>query len=385
MAHRRGTSCGAPRGSAVAWVEPSGAASARPFRVLGAHTDSPNLRLKPRADTGGAGYRQLAVEVYGSPLLNSWLGRDLGVSGRVRVRQGATSAERLVRIDRAVAHLPQLAIHLDRDVNDKGLLLNRQLHLAPVTGVGSRDGVALDELVADAVGCRRTDLLSVELMLHDMEPSAIVGMNDELISAPRIDNLLSCHAITTAIAASTDPNPGADATPVLALFDHEEVGSVSATGAGSTLIRSVLERIVVARGGPADDVFRALAASSALSVDNAHATHPNYADRHEPGHHIVLNGGPVVKTNASQRYGTDATSMASVILAAEAAGVPLQHFVTRSDLACGSTIGPTIAAGLGVPTVDLGAPQLAMHSCRELGGTADPAMLTRLLGTWLAG
>lgn len=372
-------------GSVVAWVEPAGADPARPFRVFGAHTDSPNLRLKPHADSGTAGYRQLAVEVYGSPLLNSWLGRDLGVSGRVQVHDGETSKERLVCIQRAIAHLPQLAIHLDRDVNDKGLLLNRQLHLEPVVGLTSLNVGTLNDLIAEALECRATDIVSADLMLHDLVASSLAGMDHELLSAPRIDNLLSCHAITTAVAgASISDSNRTGATPVLALFDHEEVGSVSATGAASTLIRSVVERIVTARGGSIDDLHRAAAASLVVSVDNAHATHPNYVERHEPGHRIALNGGPVIKSNASQRYGTDSTSMAAVVLAAEAAAVPLQHFVTRSDLACGSTIGPTIAAGLGMATVDLGAPQLAMHSCRELAGATDPPLLTRLLQSLLA-
>jgi aspartyl aminopeptidase len=367
-------------GTLVAWSEPVGAGAdpARPFRLLGAHTDSPNLRIKPHPDGGRAGFRQLGVEVYGGALLNSWLDRDLGLSGRVvTAGPGGEPVEHLVLVDRPLLRVPQLAIHLDRDVNERGVQLNKQQHLAPVWGVGGPSeggfGSYLAELVGSSGGAG--SVLAWDLMAHDVQPGALLGRDDELLAAPRIDNLASCWAATRALVAAAP----ADAAAVICLYDHEEVGSQSATGADSVLLGSVLERIVLARGGDREAFLRALAGSFCASVDGAHATHPNYVERHEPDHRIAVNGGAVVKHNSNERYATHADSEAVVVAAASAAGVPLQHFVTRSDLPCGSTIGPVTAARLGVPTVDLGMPMLSMHSARELCGAEDPALLVRLL------
>lgn len=377
-------------GSLVAWIHRRGDQPVQPFRLLGAHTDSPNLRLKPIPDTGASGYRQLAVEVYGGVLLNSWLGRDLGISGRVAVRDGRGVAEGLVAVDRPIAHLPQLAIHLDREVNESGLVLNRAQHLMPVWGFGAPRAGGLAELLAAECGVDPHDVLSWDLMLHDLAPSRLVGPSEEMLSAARIDNQLSCLAAVRSLAAAADTAEPLAATPVVALFDHEEVGSTAAAGAASSFLASTLERIVAARtpdGGPGGraSFLQALAGSMLVSADNAHATHPNYVDRHDPGHRIALDGGPVLKVNANQRYATEATTAAAIELAAERADLELQRFVNRSDLPCGSTIGPITAARLGVPAVDVGAPQLAMHSCRELCGTAGPADLTALLTAVLTG
>lgn len=357
-------------GSLVAWATRGGQAEHVGFRIIGAHTDSPNLRVKPNPHLARAGYQQVAVEVYGSPLLNSWVGRDLGLSGRLVVRSGAGTEVRLVRIDRPVLHLPQLAIHLDRDVNSEGLRLNPQQHLAPIAGVGPVTAGGLFPLLAAAADVAVDSILTWELMTHDLQPSRLVGMADELVSAPRIDNLCSSWAgVEALVAASTDD---AAEIPVLVLFDHEEVGSTSDRGADSSLLPVVLERVSHTLGDGRDDLLRRLASSICCSADNAHATHPNYVDRHEPAHQIALNGGPVLKVNANLRYATDAASAAAFVLACEQAGVPLQRYSHRGDLPCGSTIGPVTAARLGIPTVDVGAPQLAMHSARELCGSADP-------------
>jgi aspartyl aminopeptidase len=369
-------------GSLVAWATGERHGAGTPFRIIGAHTDSPNLRVKPRPDTGQAGYRQVAVEVYGGALLNSWLDRDLGLSGRVAVREGSGAAERLVRMDRPILRIPQLAIHLDGDIREHGLRLNPQQHLNPIWGLGDPHPGAFTALVAEAAEVAPEDVLGWDLMTHDLNPGRLAGAGDELLSAPRLDNLCSSWAGLVALLDAVDRPTRT--IPVLVLFDHEEIGSTSDRGAASTLLPTLLERIGTGLGGAREDLFRACAASVCASADMAHATHPNYADRHEPGHRITLNGGPVLKVNSNLRYATDSVGAAAFVLACEQAGVPYQRYAHRSDLPCGSTIGPITAAGLGIPTFDLGAPQLAMHSARELCGADDPAHYAAALAAFLA-
>lgn len=371
-------------GSLVAWVSGGHHHPADGFRIVGAHTDSPNLRVKPHADVARSGYRQLAVEVYGGALLNSWLDRDLGLSGRVAVRGASGPEERLLRIDRPLLRVPQLAIHLDREVTTKGLLLNPQQHLSPIWGLGDAAPGGFTAFVAEELGVAPDVVLGWDLMAHDLTPGCLAGVDDELVSSPRLDNLGSAWAgvdalVRVAVATSDLPQ-----VPLLVLFDHEEVGSTSDRGADSTLLPAVTERIVLGMGGGRADLLRALAASVCCSADNAHATHPNYPDRHEPGHLIELNKGPVLKVNANARYATDAASGAVFVEACAQAGVPHQRYAHRADLPCGSTIGPITSARLGISTFDVGAPQLAMHSARELGGSADPAYYTAALRAFLA-
>lgn len=375
-------------GSLVAWALDDPAQLDDGFRIVGAHTDSPNLRLKPRPDTGRAGYRQLAVEVYGGVLLNSWLDRDLGLSGRVVVRDaGPDGSGRLVHVDRPLLRIPQLAIHLDRGVNENGLVLNPQQHLAPVWGLGPVDEGGLRSLVAEELGVAPVDVVSWDLMLHDLTPASILGRRGELLSSARLDNQLSSFAALDAlIAASADDETVG--VPLICLFDHEEVGSETSTGAAGALLTTLSERIALAAGGDTgsrEHYLRALARSRCVSADGAHATHPNYAERHEPGHQIAMNQGPVIKINSNMRYATDATSSAWFKLVCERAGVPVQEFVVRSDMACGSTIGPITSARLGIPTVDAGVAQLSMHSTRELCGARDPDFFARALATFLSG
>jgi aspartyl aminopeptidase len=365
-------------GTLIAWSGPGGPPPS--FRIVGAHTDSPNLRIKPRPDTGRAGYRQLGVEVYGGVLLNSWLDRDLGLSGRVTVRGADGPESRLVLVDQPMLRVPQLAIHLDREVNERGLQLNRQQHLTPVWGLGRPTEGEFARFLAEAAG---GDVLAWDVMVHDLTPGAVLGRDQDLLASGRIDNLVSCWAAIDALVAHDGPADGAPVA-VACLYDHEEIGSQSATGADSALLATVLERIVLAGGGDREAFHRAMAASWCASADGAHATHPNYAERHEPEHQIRVNEGPVIKRNANERYATHADSEALLRVAAEAAGVPLQQFVVRSDLACGSTIGPITAARLAVPTVDLGIPMLSMHSARELCGTRDPGLLASLLAAWFS-
>jgi len=368
-------------GSLVAWCTEGAAAPTSPFRVVGGHTDSPNLRVKQHPDLAVGGWLQVGLEPYGGVLFNSWLDRDLGLSGRVALRSGTSVETRLVLVDRPILRIPQLAIHLDNEITSTGLKLNPQKHLAAVWGVGT-DPASFSAFVAEEVGVRPDQVAGWELMTHDLAPSRLVGREAELVSAPRMDNQVTCHAGTQALVrAVEEPHP---MTRVLALFDHEEVGSMSDRGAFSSLIATTLERICLSQGGDRQDLLQALAGSVVVSGDMAHATHPNYADRHEPNHHIAVNGGPVLKVHSSLRYATDAASTAHFVMACDQAGVPLQRYQHRADLPCGSTVGPITAAGLGVSTVDAGAPQLAMHSARELCGAADPGFYANALTAFLS-
>jgi aspartyl aminopeptidase len=340
---------------------------------VGAHTDSPCLRVKPYPDTDAAGWRQLGVEVYGGVLLNSWLDRDLGIAGRVVMRDGSS---RLVDVRRPVARVPQLAIHLDRGVNDTGLTLDAQQHIHPVWGSGTSTPGEFAEWLADAAAIDRPAWW--ELCLYDVQAAAVLGGDESLLASGRLDNQVSCWAATAALAAS----PAADAVSMIVLNDHEEVGSSSTTGASGPLLEHVLERLVRARGGTRDDYLRVLSASMCVSADNAHAVHPNYPERHEPTHRPLVNRGPAIKLNANQRYATSAATAAVFQRACGAAGVPWQVFVSRNNMPCGSTIGPLTATRLGIATVDVGVPQLSMHSARELCGVHDPAWLESALGAY---
>ena len=370
-------------GSLVAWALPEGAPPTAGFRIVGAHTDSPNLRVKPRPDAGRAGCRQLGVEVYGSALLATWTDRDLGLSGRAFVRAeagpGAVPRERLFHVARPLLRVPQLAIHLNREVNDEGLKLNAQQHLAPIWALGDADEGGFRRFLAGELEVDVDDLLSWDAMCHDVQPATLLGVDEELLSAPRLDNLCSCFVALVALTARLgDANEPAN-VPVVALFDHEEVGSGSSRGALSPLLRDLLERTVLARGGTREDYHRAIASSVCVSADMAHATHPNYAERHEPEHPLRMNGGPVIKINTNLRYASEGETEALFQSACERADVPFQKWVNRTDLACGSTIGPLTAANLGVRTVDVGTAQLAMHSAREICGALDPALFVRAL------
>ncbi len=370
-------------GSIVAWDGAADALAEHGARILGAHTDSPNLRIKARPNTGAAGFRQLGVEVYGGVLLNSWLDRDLALAGRVMVRTAGGARARLVHEKQPQLRIPQLAIHLDREVNSRGLVLDPQHHLAPVWGLGRVDEQLLQRFLAARLECDARDVLSWDLMLHDVNPSTFSGLERELICAPRLDNLCSCWCALRAIA---EPARARAAGPlaVMCLFDHEEVGSSSDRGAQSPLLEYALERLLGDAGAGRERFHRAMARSLCASIDMAHATHPNYREKHEPEHWISLNSGPVIKINTNQRYSTDAESEAAFQLACERAGVGVQKYFHRSNLACGSTIGPLTAARLGVRTVDVGCAQLSMHSIRELCGALDPVYMARALAAFLA-
>ncbi|UJR80519.1 M18 family aminopeptidase [Sandaracinus amylolyticus] len=352
------------------------------FRLVGAHTDSPNLRVKPNAQLKRSGQHQIGVEIYGGVLLYTWLDRDLALAGRVMVRAGSTLDARLVRFDRAMLRVPSLAIHLDRAVNTEGLVLNAQSHMVPLLALESGGTLDFKAMLADAVrrdgeSLAAGDVLAFELCAYDVVPATRGGVRGEYVFAPRLDNLASCHA---SLAALLDAPAAPHVTRGVFLFDHEEVGSMSAQGADGPFLRDVLTRICAAHPKASRDALpRALARSFFVSADMAHALHPNYADKHEPQHQPQLGGGPVIKSNANQRYATDAEGQARFELWCAEADVTPQRFVTRTDLACGSTIGPITAAGLGMRVVDVGNPMLSMHSCREMSGAADVAKMIAVM------
>ena len=364
------------RGAAlVGWSRGTGSS---PFRIVGAHTDSPGLRVKPRPDVGGYGWKQLSVEVYGGALLNSWLDRDLGIAGQVITRGGVHT----LAVREPIARIPQLAIHLDRDVNERGLILDKHSHLTPVWGVGSASAGEFNAWVAGQVGTTASEITGWDLCLFDVTTASCLGPERDLLAAARLDNQLSCWAATSALSAAASPVRG---TAVVALFDHEEVGSESAAGAAGPLLEHVLERLALSGGASRGDYLTRLAGSSCVSADNAHSVHPNYPERHEAGHRPVVNQGPAIKLNHNQRYATTAAGSAMLQRVFEAADVPWQVFVSRNNMPCGTTIGPMTATRLGIETVDVGVPQLSMHSARELCGTKDPVWLQQALTTYLAG
>lgn len=359
-------------GSLMAWRGGTDAPAAAGFRIVGAHTDSPNLRVKPRPDAGNEGYRKLGLEVYGGVLLATWLDRDLGLSGRVMVRGDGGIEERLFRCDRPIARIPNLAIHLNRGVNTDGLKLDAQKHLPALIGLG--EGPSFAAWVAGELGTTPEAVLSWELGLHDLQRPVLGGMDHEFVFSPRLDNQFCSYA---ALIAMIEAEPSR-ATQVLALFDHEEIGSRTQRGAQGPWLRDVLQRLVRdhserAPGG----LERAVTHSWMVSADMAHGVHPNYAELHEPLHKPRLNGGPVLKAHVEHRYATDAEGAAFFRVVCADIGVPCQDFVIRTDLLCGSTIGPITAAELGIRTVDIGSAQLSMHSVREQAGAADAAMLSR--------
>ncbi|GAC70559.1 M18 family aminopeptidase [Gordonia soli] len=361
-------------GSLVAWNGASAVDGdpAGGFRIVGGHTDSPNLRVKQNPDRVVAGVGTVALEPYGGAWLNSWLDRDLGLSGRLAHRVGDSVAHTLVHVTEPVLRVPQLAIHLSED--RKGVHPDPQRHLDGIWSIGDRLPDVLG-WVAEYAGVDPSTVLGWELMTHDVSPSRLVGPDEALLSAPRLDNQGTCYTGLRALLDADDPVN----TTVLALFDHEEVGSGSERGAASDLLSSILERIVLSLNGDRADYLRSLASSICVSGDMAHATHPGHVERHEPGHRIAIDGGPVLKVNQNLRYASDAVGEAVFALACETAGVPLQRYVHRADLPCGSTIGPITAARTGIITVDVGAPQLAMHSARELMGAEDVWMYSAAL------
>lgn len=361
-------------GAAIAWVVPEGAGPTTPVTVLGTHTDSPGFKLKPRPTTTRHGWRQAAVEVYGGPLLNSWLDRELALAGRVVTRGGE---EVLVRTG-PFLRIPQLAIHLDRQVNE-GLTLDKQRHTQPVFGL---EGVGEDDVLAALVEgvCDVADVRGYDAVVVDTQEPRTFGAGDALFASGRLDNLLSTHAALVALLTA----PPSDRITVLAAFDHEELGSESRSGAAGPFLEDVLRRVRAGLGADDEQWHRALAASWCVSSDVGHSVHPNYPERHDPVVAPVAGGGPILKINANQRYTSDAAGAAFWADACDRANVPTQEFVSNNAVPCGSTIGPITATRLGIRTLDVGVALLSMHSARELTATVDPWYLARAMTAALA-
>lgn len=354
----------------LAWRQPED--FSRGLRLVGAHTDSPCLKVKPSPELHRKGYWQLGVEVYGGVLMNPWFDRDLSLAGRVSHSDASGQLQHsLIDFKDPIAYIPSLAIHLDREANS-ARSVNAQLHLPVILGQGEsslnfRD-LLKQRLIAQ--GGSVGEVFDYELCFYDTQPASLVGLEKQFIASARLDNLLSCYIGLQALLDSR-----AGEAQVLICTDHEEVGSTSACGAQGPILAQWLERVMP----DASERNRALTQSMLISADNAHGVHPNYADKHDENHGPILNKGAVIKMNANQRYATNSETSATFRMLAQQVGEPVQAFVVRSDQGCGSTIGPITAAEVGVRTVDIGVPQFAMHSIRELAGTRDAFGLARIL------
>jgi len=364
--------------SIIAFVLGQQALSEVGLRMVGAHTDSPGLRVKPQPAQGGDGLVRLGVEVYGGPILATFTDRDLSLAGRVHVRSGQGIEARLLRFAEPLVRLPNLAIHMNREVNEQGLKLHKQNELPLIFGMAGEGVEAAEQFrgqLAAALGIAASDVLTWELAAYDTQKGSFWGAAQEFIADSQLDNLASCHAALTALLAV----PAPQATSLCAFFDHEEVGSESAAGAGGSFVSDVLARIVAHEQLDEDARRCMLAKSFFISADMAHAYHPNFPAAYEPCHKVAVNAGPVIKSNANQRYSTGADTAARFIMLCEQAGVPYQQYAHRTDLGCGSTIGPIVASRLGVPSVDVGSPMWAMHSVRESAGVLDHGYMIAVL------
>jgi aspartyl aminopeptidase len=368
-------------GAIIAWVVPQQATATTAFNILGAHTDSPSFKLKPKPTTGRFGWLQAGVEVYGGPLINSWLDRELQFAGRLVDLDGT---ETLVATG-PLLRFPQLAIHLDRSSND-GLKLDKQAHMNPIWGQGSPADEDLLGLLAKRAGVDAKTIGGFDIVVADTQRGQVFGANNEFFAAGRMDNLTSVHAGLVALIAAADAVSagGETAIPVLAAFDHEEIGSGSRSGACGPILEDVLTRVSDGLGASVSERRRAFANSLCISADAGHAVHPNYSERHDPANLPVLNGGPLLKINANQRYATDGVGAAVWAKLCAVAGAPYQEFVSNNNVPCGSTIGPLTATRLGIRTLDVGTPLLSMHSARELCGVKDPFYLAQIAQTFFS-
>lgn len=371
-------------GAIIAWRAGSNLAASSPVRVLGCHTDSPGLMLKPQPDFSAKGWAQLGVEVYGGPLLSTWFDRDLAVAGRLVTADGS---EHLVRTE-AIARVPMLAIHLDREVGSS-MSVDRQRHMQPVIGMGE---ALVGELLAQSAGLRAEEIVGADVRLVDTQPAARLGVQRELFASSRLDNLSSVYAGLVALVGFDGPVSGdaADSSSsssisMLAAFDHEELGSQSRSGASGPMLEDVLVRLRAGLGASEEASARAMSASWCLSADAGHSVHPNYSEKHDPNVQPIAGGGPMLKVNSNQRYATDAHGAALWQRCCERAGVASQVFVSNNGVACGSTIGPLTATRLGMRTLDAGVPLLSMHSARELAHVDDLHGLARVTARFFAG
>lgn len=353
-------------GALVAWRQPVDVTG---WTIFGAHTDSPNLRVRPDPVVKKHGYFQLGLEVYGGVLLSTWFDRDLSLAGRVAIANEGAVLTELVDFERPVGMIPNLAIHLDRDAN-KGRKINPQDELPLIISRAEEDAeMDFSETIARELGRSAAEISAFEICAYPIEESQVIGLEGEFLASARLDNLLSCFIVSEALIQ----NDAAEGTMIV-LNDHEEIGSVSTGGADGPFLESILRRATIF-----SDFERVRVNSLMISIDNAHGVHPNYASKHDESHRPLLNEGPVVKVNANHRYATTAITQGLIEQAAERADVSLQYFSGRADLGCGSTIGPLTAGRLGIDTIDLGCAQFAMHSARETCGIKDPELMLKLL------
>ncbi|UVI36579.1 M18 family aminopeptidase [Brevibacterium spongiae] len=367
-------------GAIIAWINPTTAEAAPGFRVFGSHTDSPAFKLKPGPEYTAEGTRQVGVEIYGGPLLNSWLDRELAFAGRLSLADGRT----VLAQTGPIARIPQLAIHLDRQVNE-GLTLDKQRHTAPVIGLAELAEADIVELLAASAEVDPEQVAGHDVYTVPTQAPSRFGASEEFFASPRLDNLLSVHAGVTALA-NLDAD-GLEGIPLFAAFDHEEIGSNSRSGACGPFLADVTERIIASLlpNSTRSDYLASLAASVCVSSDAGHAAHPNYPERHDPHVRPHLGGGPLLKLNAQQRYATDAVGTAVWARACAAAGVEYQDFVSNNAMPCGSTIGPLTATRLGMTTVDVGPALYSMHSAREMVAISDVVALGAVAKTFLQG
>jgi aspartyl aminopeptidase len=356
------------------------------FKIIGAHTDSPGLRIKPNAATGADGLLRLGVEVYGGPILATFTDRDLSLAGRISYKDDKNNlVSQLVKFDQPLLRLPNLAIHMNRAVNEDGLKLHKQNELPLILSAwaeGSLPHVYFSELLQQQSGCNTERILSWELAVHDTQKGVFWGGNSEFYADSQLDNLASCHAALQALL--DDATLEGDNTLVCAFFDHEEIGSASSKGADGSFLTDVLQRIALSSESNREDFARTLAQSFMISADMAHAYQPNFPLAYDPDHKVTVNKGPVIKVNANQRYSTESVSQAMFVDWCEQVGVPYQTYSHRSDLGCGSTIGPITSARLGIRSVDVGSPLWAMHSIRESAGVLDHGYMISVMKRFFA-
>ncbi|MCX7104681.1 MAG: M18 family aminopeptidase [Methylococcales bacterium] len=356
------------------------------FKMIGAHTDSPGLRIKPNAATGVDGLLRLGVEIYGGPILATFTDRDLSLAGRINYKDTNNNiVSSLINFDRPLLRLPNLAIHMNRMVNEEGLTLHKQNELPLILSALAEECLPqtyFSELLQSQSACEAKRILSWDLAVYDTQKGAFWGAENEFYADSQLDNLASCHAALQGLLDDTVLEN--EATLVCAFFDHEEIGSESNKGADGSFLGDVLKRISLVTENNKEDFTRALAKSFMVSADMAHAYQPNFPLAYDPDHKVFVNKGPVIKVNANQRYSTESVSQAMFVDWCEQAGVPYQKYSHRSDLACGSTIGPITSARLGIRSVDVGNPVWAMHSIRESAGVLDHGYMIKVLKQFLA-
>ena len=344
------------------------------YKIGAAHIDSPSLKIKPESIKTENSITSISVEVYGSPIISSWIDRSLGIAGRVAVKEEDNLKILRVNLKQPVAVIPNAALHLNREIN-KGFEYNRQTHLKAILQSKESDKNPLMEALAAELGVAIDDIFGSELFLYDFEPAELCGLDQSLIMSARLDNLGMTHSILSAILEVENP----ESTCIAALFDNEEIGSETRQGADSSFLENILERIAITKGYSREEYLRILSKSFLISGDMAHSYHPSYPEKYDPSYAPVMNGGPVIKWNANYNYATNLESSQRFKRLCEIAEVPCQTYIIRSDLLCGSTVGHIISSRLGIPVVDVGNPLWAMHSVRETVGVQDHINMIKVL------